>query len=129
MSQLPESPHASSTKADAQTPSSSGTHGAVSSSVYSSGAAGIASTHARTPARNRACIARERSSHPAAMRAPARWNPTVRASRSSSSVRSPNSSLSRPFAARSVSSSWNSRSPAVTTPWANQRSSSDAASM
>ena len=129
MSQLPESPHASSTKADAQTPSSSGTHGAESSRVYSSGAAGIASTHARTPARNRACIARERSSQPAAMRAPARWNPTVRARRSSSSVRSPNSSLSRPFAARSVSSSWKSRSPAVTTPWANHRSSSEAASM
>ena len=44
----------------------------------------------------------------------------MRASRSSSRVRSPKSSLRRPFAARRVSSSWKSRSPAVTTPCANQ---------
>ncbi len=109
--------------------SSSGTHGVASSIVYSIGAAGIASTQARTPARNRSCMRRERSSHAAAMRAPARWNPTVRASRSSSSVRSPNSSDRRPVAARRVSSIWNSRSPAVTTPCANHRSSSELASM
>ena len=103
--------------------------GVRSSSVYSTGGAGIRAIHAATPSRKRACIAW--TCRPSRRRgvSPARWKPIVRANRSSASVRSANTSDSRPFAARSSRSSWNRRSPAVTKPCANQRSSSEAAVM
>ena len=77
------------------------------------------------PSRKRAIIARDVSSQPAAIAAPARLMPIVRVKRSSSRVSSPKSSESRPFACFRARSIWKRRSPAVTNPCANHRSSSE----
>ena len=127
MSQFPESDHENIAQQAPHEASSSGSSGCASSSTYSTGGAGMASTQARAPSRNLPIIARDVSSHPAAIGAPARLMPTVRVKRSSSIVSSPKSSESRPFACFSARSSWKRRSPAVTNPCANHRSSSESA--
>ena len=124
---LPDRLHASATAAAVHEASSAGSSGSRSSSTYSTGFVGIAATHAAAPSRNRRSIVRLSSSRPAAMRAPARAKPTTRASRSWANVRSAKISLRRPLAARSARSIWKSRSPAVTKPCPNHRSSSEAA--
>ena len=86
------------------------------SSAYSSGGAGMEATHAQAPSTNRRIIDRDGSVHRSASSAPIRWKPTVRANRSDASVRSENHSDRRPFAARSASSIWKSRSDACTNP-------------
>ena len=87
----------------------------------------MAPTHARAPSTNRRIIDRDASLQRRASWTPIRWKPTVRANRSAAIVRSENHPESRPPAARSASSIWNSRSEAWTNPCANHRSSSDAA--
>ena len=127
MSQFPERDQENIAQQAAQEGSSSGSSGWVSRSTYSTGGAGITSIQARAPSRNLPIIDREISSQPAAIVAPARLMPIVRVNRSSSSVSSPKSSESRPFACLSARSSWKRRYPAVTNPCANHRSSSESA--
>ena len=98
MSQFPRGAHENIAQQAAHEASSAGRSGCASRSTYSTGGAGIASIHVDAPARKRAIIEREVSSHPAAIVAPARLMPTVRVKRSSSIVSSPKSSERRPFA-------------------------------
>jgi hypothetical protein len=126
-SQFPDSPHATNARAAAHDPRSVGSSGSNASRACSTGGAGEDATNALAPSTNRVTIDRDRSFHRSASCKPSRLNPTTRANRSCGTVRSPKSSDSRPVAARSAASIWNSRSEAVTNPCANHRSSSDAA--
>src|SRR6266508_1841439 len=116
LSQFPERPQAMSAAAEVQYPSWSGRSGSRSSTTYSAGFAGIASTHARTPVRYADVICRDDSSWWAAILAPARFQPTVRAHRSVDTTSSPKTVARRPLAKRSIETIWKSRSEAPTKP-------------